>query len=134
MYGLDTGNDSLYSVNLSTGTWTLIGDSGLIFSRTIGFDSANCVLYGSGDNNGTDLFVVNTTTGAWTAVDASEALLNSTVAMEYDEDTSAMYAIETDGTNSLYRINLANGSVVTGSALALTQGLTMSGPRLQYPY
>ena len=127
MYGLDTGNDSLYSVNLSTGTWTLIGDSGLIFSRTIGFDSANCVLYGSGDNNGTDLFIVNRTTGAWTVVDASEALLNSTVAMEYDEDTSAMYAIETDGTNSLYQINLANGSVVSSSALALTQGLTMSG-------
>lgn len=75
LYATDWATDSLYSVDVTTGTSTLLGSMGLgTFTIGLAFDELNGILYAnaSSQGGGTDsLYILDTTTGAASLVGAN---------------------------------------------------------------
>jgi DNA-binding beta-propeller fold protein YncE len=110
-----TSNDSLYTLDLATGTATLVGAYGdaAIVMHGLEYVEATDTLYGlSSHNNG--LYNINKTTGAATLVGTSS--LTSFTNLGWNSVTSVMYATNS-GTDSLYTINLATGAATLVGAL-----------------
>ena len=68
MYGVDGTSDSLYTVNLATGAWTLVGPTGTGGPRRLGWNPDTGVMYGISGGFTDALYTVNLITGAWTLV------------------------------------------------------------------
>ena len=105
MYGTDATSDSLYTVNLTTGAWTLVGATGTSAPSGMAYDSDNGVMYGVDSRN---LYTVNLTTGTWTLVGATGSDTFTTVGMAYDSVNGVMYGVDSIF-NSLYTVNLTTG-------------------------
>lgn len=96
LYGIDLGDDQLYSINPATGLGTLIGPVGLDlnYAQDIAYDRDNGVLYGTlyerGGSGG--LYTIDTSTGAATllaAIDAEVDALAIPYGVEYEIAASA---------------------------------------------
>ena len=107
MYGVDRSSDSLYTVDLTTGAWTLVGDTGINNPERMAYDSLNGVMYGVPDfptPRGT--YTVDLTTGAWT-VFGTWSLNTAPDALVYDSDNDVLYGVA--GTN-LYSVDRTTGT------------------------
>ena len=104
-----TGNDSLYTLDLATGTATLVGAYGdsAIVMHGLEYVPATNTLYGASSHNG-GLYEINQATGAATLIGTSG--LSSFSNLGWNSDTGVMY-LTNSGTDSFYSINLATGAV-----------------------
>ena len=108
VYLTSTSNDSLYTLDLATGSATLVGAYGdaAIVMHGLEYVPETSTLYGvSSHNNG--LYNINTTTGAATLIGTSG--LTSFTNLGWNSATDVMYATNS-GTDSLYTMNLATGA------------------------
>ena len=117
--------DSLFTVDLATGTATLVGAYGdpAVVMHGLEYVGATDTLYGlSSHNNG--LYNINKTTGVATLIGTSG--LTSFTNLGWNSVTGVMYATNS-GTDSLYTINLATGAATLvgalGSGVANPNGL-----------
>ncbi|MEZ5962293.1 MAG: hypothetical protein R3F56_00475 [Planctomycetota bacterium] len=116
MYLTSTGNDSLYSLDLDTGTATLIGAYGnsALVMHGLEFDSSTGQLYGvSSHDNG--LYSIDKVTGAATLIGTSG--LTSFTNLCYDSRANIMWATNS-GTDSFYRMDLTSGAATLVGALS----------------
>jgi DNA-binding beta-propeller fold protein YncE len=116
VYVTSTTNDSLYTLDLPTGTATLAGPYGdaAIVMHGIEYVPTTDTLYGvSQHNNG--LYVIDKTTGTATLVGTSG--LTSFTNLGWNSATSIMYATNS-GTDSFYTIDLATGAATLVGPLA----------------
>jgi DNA-binding beta-propeller fold protein YncE len=103
-----TGNDALFTLDLPTGTATLVGSYGdpAIVMHGLEYVPATSTLYGvSSHNNG--LYTINQSTGQPTLVGTST--LSSFTNIAWHATNGVMYATNT-GTDSFYSIDLATGA------------------------
>jgi len=115
VYVSSTGNDSLYTVDLGTGTATLVGAYGdsAIVMHGLEYVPATNTLYGvSSHNNG--LYEINQSTGVATLIGTST--LSSFSNLGWNSTTGIMY-LTNSGADSLYTINLATGATTLVGAL-----------------
>lgn len=108
VYLSSTGNDSLYTLDLATGTATLVGfygDSAIVM-HGLEYVPATDTLYGvSSHNNG--LYEINKTTGTATLIGTSG--LSSFSNLGWNSITGVMY-LTNSGADSFYTIDLATGA------------------------
>jgi DNA-binding beta-propeller fold protein YncE len=108
VYLSSTGNDSLFTVDLATGTATLVGPYGdsAIVMHGLEYVPATDTLYGvSSHNNG--LYEINKTTGAATLIGTSG--LSSFSNLGWNSISGVMY-LTNSGADSFYTIDLATGA------------------------
>ena len=109
VYLTSTGNDSLYTLDLGTGTATLVGAYGdaAIVMHGLEYVAATNTLYGaSSHNNG--LYEINQATGAATLIGTTG--LSSFSNLGWNSDTGVMY-LTNSGADSFYSIDLATAAV-----------------------
>jgi len=108
VYLTSTGNDSLYTLDLPTGTATLVGAYGdpAIVMHGLEYVPTTGTLYGASSHNG-GLYVINQSTGAATLVGTSG--LTSFTNLGWHAASGVMYATNS-GTDSLYTMDLATGA------------------------
>jgi hypothetical protein len=108
VYLSSTGNDSLYTVDLTTGTATLVGAYGdsAIVMHGLEYVPATNTLYGESSHNG-GLYEINQSTGAATLIGTSG--LSSFSNLGWDSTAGIMY-MTNSGTDSFYTVNLATGA------------------------
>lgn len=108
VYVSSTTNDSLYTLDLLTGTATLVGAYGdpAVVMHGLEYVPSTSTLYGASSHNG-GLYVINQSTGAATLVGTSG--LGSFTNLGWNSATGVMYATNS-GTDSLYTIDLATGA------------------------
>jgi hypothetical protein len=101
--------DSLYTVNLLTGTATLVGPYGdpALVMQGLELDSSSGQLYGASSHNG-GLYTIDRSTGAATLVGLSG--LAGTLNLAYDSIANRMFATSTGG-DSLYAVDRATGAM-----------------------
>ncbi|MBL8990700.1 MAG: hypothetical protein JNJ48_03870 [Phycisphaerae bacterium] len=111
IYLTSTSTDSLYTLDLATGTATLVGAYDVsvptIVMHGIEWDSSTGTLYTASSHN-TGLYSVNTTTGAATLI--GTAGLTSFLNLVHDSRNNVMYATSS-GTDSFYVIDRSTGAV-----------------------
>jgi hypothetical protein len=95
------GPDHLYTVNVSTGVGTLVGDTGMMSVQSIDFSPAG-VLYGWDVGKG--LITINTTTGVATDVNPSVGAAADIQGIVFGPDGTLYGAC-----NALYKIDVATG-------------------------
>ena len=90
LYGCgDVGTHATYTVDRSTGAWTLVGPVGGTPGPTaMAYDAANDVLYGCTRQ---DTYIVNRATGAWTLLGATG--VSDCWGMTYDPDADILYGL-----------------------------------------
>lgn len=103
-----TSSDSLYSLDATTGTATLIGPFGdtAIVMHGLEWDASTQTLYGASSHNG-GLYTINPTTGAATLVGLTG--LSSFTNLGWDSTNNVMYATNSS-TDSFYTINRTTGA------------------------
>ena len=108
VYLSSTTNDSLYTLDLLTGTATLVGAYGdaAVVMHGLEYVPSTNTLYGASSHNG-GLYVINQATGAATLVGTSG--LTSFTNLGWNSATSVMYATNS-GSDSFYTIDLATGA------------------------
>lgn len=108
VYLSSTGNDSLYTLDLGTGTATLVGAYGdsAIVMHGLEYVPATDTLYGESSHNG-GLYEINKTTGAATLIGTSG--LTSFSNLGWNSTTGVMY-LTNSGADSLYTVNLGTGA------------------------
>lgn len=108
VYLTSTSNDALFTLDVPTGTATLVGAYGdaAIVMHGLEYVPATDTLYGvSSHDNG--LYVINKATGAASLVGTTG--LTSFSNLGWNPDTGVMY-LTNSGTDSLYTLNLATGA------------------------
>jgi hypothetical protein len=100
IYLTSTGTDELFTVDLSTGTATLVGSYGTttVVMHGLEWDGSTGTLYGGSNGN---LFTIDTTTGFATQVGASG--LTSFTNLVHVPTTNTLYATNS-GTDSFYLV------------------------------
>lgn len=119
LWGAANGNDSLYTINYTTGVATLVGAFNPGHDVTlpgIEFDDSTGALYMTSALAGT-FYNVNKSTGQAT-LSGTHGITGST-SMGYHSNSDVMYAINTS-TDSLYTLNRANGAMTLIGAMAGT--------------
>ena len=112
-YGISSGSNNLYQVNLATGSLTFVGNTGTNAGLN-GLGASGNALYATAFNN-TDLFKINPITGAAmpvidTGYDLSDVTSDPT-------DSNALFAATLD--NKLIKINVATSTVSLIGSLAV---------------
>ncbi len=118
VYLTSTSLDSVFTLDLVTGTATLIGayDPSVpaIVMHGLEYDDSTGILYGvSSHNNG--LYNIDKTTGAATLIGTSS--LTSFSNLGYNSDTNVMYSTNS-GTDSFYLMDRSTGGVTLIGALS----------------
>ena len=117
LYLVDTGTDSLYTVNTTTGEATLVGSLGT--GDPWGLADISGTLYLVDD--GTDsLYTVNTTTGAATLVGSLG--IGSRLPRGLAYSGSTLYLGTASGFPSLYMVNTTTGAATWVGNLVISQG------------
>lgn len=99
------GNNNLYSVNLTTGAASLIGDYGVDDLFGLTFNTANNTLYGFSANN--SVYTINVSTGASTVLSGNSGLYPGGAA--YVAATDTIY-LQAAGGGNVNTINAATGA------------------------
>ena len=112
-----TANNGFGTVNLATGSYTPLGNTGLLL-QTIA-ESPTGSLYGTANNT---LYQINPETGSLTTVGTSSSYAG------IGSTTSAVYAL--DSSSNLYSVNTTNGAttLIGPTGLDLFNGNTVWGP------
>lgn len=100
------GNENLFTVDVTTGAATLVGNYGITDLFGLAYDSTNDVLYGTQFVAGGGLFTLDTTTGAATLV---ATIADRIGGLAYDVDNDRLIGIS-DGTGNIYEINRNDAS------------------------
>jgi DNA-binding beta-propeller fold protein YncE len=113
IYLTSTGTDELFTVDLSTGTATLVGSYGTttVVMHGLEWDGSTGTLYGGSNGN---LFTIDTTTGFATQVGASG--LTSFTNLVHVPTTNTLYATNS-GTDSFYLVDRTTGAMTLIGAL-----------------
>ena len=104
------GDNSIYTLNLSTGAATLVGATGLTDLFGLAYDTANDTLYGS--TAAGSLYSIGTTTGSPTLIGSNGVY---TGGLAYDSSNDTMYEYSA-GAGVLYSIDLTTGAATQVSA------------------
>ena len=102
MYGVDSTSDSTYTVNLSSGAWTLVGSTGTSGPRGLAWDGAT--MYGV-DSTSDSTYTVNLSSGAWTLVGSTG--VSGPCGLGWNGST--MYGSDFSS-DSTYTVNLNTGA------------------------
>ena len=126
MYGTDSSSDSLYTVDRSGGSYTLVGSTGTSNPRGLAYDGST--MYGTDGSSG-DCYTVNLDTGAFTSRgDTGKGGLTN---LEYANSTMYGYHLRSGGGNryDLATVNLASCAYtnVNGGGLLDVGGLGHDG-------
>ena len=119
LWGAANGNDSLYTINYTTGVATLVGAFNPGHDVTLPgleFDNSTGALYMTSALAGT-FYSVNKSTGQATLI-GTHGITGST-SMGYHSNSNVMYAINTS-TDSLYTMNRGTGAMTLIGAMAGT--------------
>ena len=112
LFGISTQDDSLYTVNRTSGLATLVGAVGFNIVYGIEYDSSTDTLYGA-DASSDQLITINRTTGASSAIGSFGLSGRSDLA--YDSATDTLFAV--NASNNLYTINRTTGAANLVGAL-----------------
>lgn len=108
LYMIDgRGAQSLYTVNLTTGTATLVGPHGITDLFALAFNTLNNTLYAGSFSTPNTLYSLNPATGAATAIGSTG--ISNFGGLAYDSQRNILIGIS-DGTGNLYQINISNGA------------------------
>jgi hypothetical protein len=122
---MTTNNGAFGTIDLNTGVFSPLGNSGLTLS---GLGVANGVLYGT--NFGSTLYAINLANGSLTTVGSSG--VNYSV---FGSTNNGLFALNDNGT-ALYAINPANGAAtpvgITGIALGDFSSLSNNSDTLYF--
>lgn len=118
------GNDSLYSVNRSSGAATLIGSHGVNDLFGLEFLPGTGGLYATQFSGGSGLYKLDTSNGSATVVNA--AMNQQIGGLAYDSSRNVLVGIE-DGGGALWSIDPG-----TGAQTLLFAGLTVNDSGLAY--
>lgn len=118
LYGTD--ENSLFTVNPSNGTTSLVGPHGAQIVTSLAFDAGYTTLYSIGYNG--ILYTINPATGAQTAIGPLGASPNTILALATN---SAGTVYGTGTSNNLYTVNTSTGAAtvlgtMTGTSIGLT--------------
>ncbi len=119
LYGCSPSNNSLYTLDRSTGFATLVGPTGFSNINGLAFDTSTNTLYCT-DLNNNALFTVDVATGSGTLV----AVMSNTTSVEglaYDPATDTLYGLD----DTAERIVILDRS--TGAAQPLPNPIGVSG-------
>ncbi len=108
VYVTSSSNDSLYTLDVTTGAATLVGAYGVeaaVVMHGLEWNDNNSTLYGSSSHNG-GLYTINTTTGAATLVGTNG--LTSFNNLVFAQNTNTMYGTNSS-TDSFYSVDLSTG-------------------------
>lgn len=130
LYGLTTGGDSaapnsLYSIDMITGSSTLIGSTGLTFisEGDLAIDPTTGVLYGITNidiaNSAFEMFTIDTNTGAASVI--NPVTPNGDFSAMGFDDAGNLFIIDTFR-SELLRVNKSNASVLSRTALTIDIG------------
>ncbi len=100
------GNDTLYTINLSTGAATQVGMHGIDDLFAMAYDTATGMLYGDSSNG--NFYSINTSTGAASLIGNNGIYPGG---MTYRPDTGQLILAMAGGDGSFYSINPATGQV-----------------------
>jgi hypothetical protein len=114
-----TGNDNLYTLDLSTGVATLVGNFGnsAIVMHGLHFDVTTGTLYGASSHN-SGLYTINTTTGVATLIGSTGAGASSFFNIAVNTRQDVMYGVST-GNDALFTIDRGTGA---GTLVGFLQG------------
>jgi hypothetical protein len=121
---------SLYTVNTTTGTPTLVGSTGVALTTLTSL--SNGALYGVGLND--NLYSINSSTGAATLIGANGLANLSSIDFENSlasDGTNLYYTLGTSGgTDILYKLNLTTGAATEIGSTGTTgiAGSVFAGP------
>lgn len=107
------GNGNIYTLNLMTGSATLLGATGLSDLFALAYDTGNNTLYGASDTD-KNLYSINTTTGAATLVGAT-GIFDFFGGLAYRPDNNTLY-LTGAGSGKLYAVNVSTGAATLFSA------------------
>ncbi len=133
------GNDSVYRVNLSAGTTTLVGSAGVANLSGLTGIIGKGTVYGSSSaadpanpTPGGGLYSIDTTTGAATQIGSNIPGFSTAGDLTYFPSANKFYATSTSPTNSsLFSIDLSGAGTSIGSiGFANIFGLVRSGSTL----
>jgi WD40 repeat protein len=111
LFGVTGSNgtaSSLYKVNITNGSTTLVGPTGFSGVGSLAFAPNGTTLYGVA-NVGRRLITINTSTGAGTAVSGNATGSNNIADIAFRSDGVLFAAEGSDGTASLDTINTTTG-------------------------
>jgi len=108
--GSGRGDNSIYTLNLSTGAATLVGATGLTDLFGLAYDTANNTLYGS--DSGGSFYSINTSNGTPTLIGNNG---NYTGGLAYNAGNNTMYEYAA-GSGTLYSIDLGTGAATLVSS------------------
>lgn len=109
LYTSSTGNDSLFTLDVNTGTANLVGSfvDTTVVMHGLEFDATGQLYGASGGGGNFNFYRIDKATGALTLV--GPLGLTSFTNLVYDITTGTMFATNS-GTDSFYSINLATGA------------------------
>jgi len=118
LWGVTFGN--LYSIDISTNTFTNVGSLGVSDMNALTFNGS--VLYGAGYGNG-NLYTINTSTGSATSLGSGSYVSAGDLA--FDATGSLYLAADTSPNDTLVEVNPTNGSstLVGGIGINNSYGL-----------
>ncbi len=116
------GNNNLYSVNLTTGAASLIGNYGVNDLFGLTFDTANNTLYGFATNQ--NVYTINVSTGASTILSGNHGLYPGGAAYVAATDTIYLQAAGGGGVNTIDAVTGAGTFFSAGAGAINDNGLT----------
>jgi hypothetical protein len=127
LYGTDSFNDTLYSIDPSTGATTLIGLLGGERIHGLAFDGATGTLLGAPGLSGDGLYQIDTSTGAATLIGHIgfffEDPRDTVSGLGFHPQTNVLYG-SISGPNRVGKLITIDTSTGKGSPIAETQPLT----------
>ena len=113
-------NNNLYTVDINTGSATLIGSHGVSDLLGLAFDTQNNVLYGTQNafSGASGFFSLNTSTGAATTIQTNIASSGRGIdGLAYDRDLDQLVGLESGGSPStggeVFEINRTTGALTS---------------------
>jgi hypothetical protein len=132
LYALTTkSDDSLYTINPTTGVSTLVGPTGLseIREGDLGFDPTSGTLYGLYNlgSGGPEFFTLNTTTGAATIIGTIAAEDLSDLSGLAFDNSGQMWVLDTNVNTTrvptLLKVDKTDGNILSTQSTGLSAGL-----------
>lgn len=116
LYLTSTGNDSVFTLDVNTGTATLIGAYGdsTIVMHGLEYDLSTGTLYGASGSTNNNFYSINTSTGAATLIGPTGLTSFNNLCYHVPSDT--MY-LTNSGTDSWYTVDRTTGAATLVGAL-----------------
>ena len=127
LFGTDTNNGNLVTVNLTTGAGIIVGNTGIFSVPSLAVDPTTGILYlGEGGGN-PNLYTVDPTTGATTLVGDSGLGFAAISGMDFSSDGTLYATVNIAGDGGTGGDHLATIDKTTGQAIVIGPFGTCTG-------